>query len=409
VITDDEVTRLFEEADPARGGDDTGSFLETAGRLHVVGTMSIDGKPTETLRTVTATRRHRWRTITGVAAAILLIAVGAVVVVARNDPPLETSVAANAGASAEKAEEVARGFLDAYGAFDADRAMTFLTEHAVAAEWRTPAKFRLELMLLQASGWKQTISHPYTAAHAGDVPPPPPGRDGCEPYNFGADKKELAAGRLTVRCTYTYHGLRSDAIERGPYEGAYWAIIVDKGRIVSAENRIDTGLDGFDDEMWRPFRRWVSSAYPQDAAAMYQGNNRSGWKRSEESVRLWDQHTREFVAIGAPYIARAEAICAAAHDRLETTSDPPPTGPFDANVDAYEAYDAMSARILEEALAELRAVPPPEAFRVQFQQAYALGDNLVGLLRNEPGDALDVHAFGAQPGLGQCRMLIQGG
>ena len=256
-------------------------------------------------------------------------------------------------------------------------------------------------MLLQASGWKQTIRDP-------TMPEPRPGSDGCDASDFY--EKKLAPGRLIVYCTYGYHGLRSDAIGRGPYGDAYWAIVVDKGRIVSAENRIDTGRSFFDPEMTQPFRRWVSSAYPQDATAMYQDGDRSDWKRSVESVRLWEQHTREYVAIAAPYIARAEAICIAAHDRLDATFVPPPTGPFEANIDAYKAYDAMSARVLEEALAELRAVPPPEAFRALFEQAYGLGDQLVGLLRGAQGDIQGaVHAYGHQPGLHECRMLILGG
>jgi hypothetical protein len=206
-----------------------------------------------------------------------------------------------------------------------------------------------------------------------------------------------------------YHELRSDAIGRGPYE-AYWAILIDKGRIVSAENRRPK-RNAFDGNVWQPFRRWVSSAYPQDAAAMYQGNSGAEWKRTEQSVRLWDQHTREYVAIGAPYIARADAICTAARDRLETTFGPPPTGPVDTNVDAYEAYGAMAARVLEEALAELRAVPPPDAFRAEWERAYALGDQLVRELRAETtgGEPGVLHAFGGQPGLHECRMLILGG
>ena len=346
-------------------------------------------------------RRSRHRIAVAAAAAVLLVAVGAVVGVTRNDPAPAILVAAT-GTRAEAAEEVARGFLDAYGAFDADRAMNFLTERAVAAEWGSPAEFRLELELLQASGWKQTIRDQ-------TMPEPPPGSDGCDAY-----KKQSAPGRLIVYCTYGYSALRSDAIGRGPYGDVYWAFVVDNGRIVSAENRIDKARDIFPDQMWEPFRRWVSSAYPQDAAAMYQDTNRSdwNWKRSAESVRLWDQHTREYVAIGAPYIARAEAICTAAHARLKDTLGP---YPINANVDAHAAYEAMAAPFLEEALTELRAVPPPEAFRDQFEQAYALGDQFVRLLRGQapaggPGSNWrDVrHALGGQPGLSECTFNLPG-
>jgi hypothetical protein len=145
VITDDEVMRIFERADPARGEDDPISILETDRDLRVVWPGHIDELPTEIVATPTPTT-HRWRTITGVAAAVVLIAVGVVVGVLKDDPSPEPQVAARVGAraegaSAEEAEELARGFLDAYGAFDAERPLTLLTERAVAAEWGTPAAF----------------------------------------------------------------------------------------------------------------------------------------------------------------------------------------------------------------------------------------------------------------------------
>ena len=74
----------------------------------------------------------------------------------------------------------------------------------------------------------------------------------------------------------------------------------------------------------------------------------------------------------------------------------------------------MTAAFLEEALTELRAVPPPEAFRVQFEGAYALGDQFVGLLRGEepadPGASwVSVrHALGGQPGLSECTFNLPG-
>ena len=365
-------------------------------------------KATEVLPAAPPERRP-WRTLARVAAAVPLFLAGTIAVFPRDDQPHRPQVAPKARASAE---EIARGFLDAYSSFDAERAMTFLTRRALDAEWGTPAKLRLQLRFLQATGWRQTILDPYTVAHAGDVPPPPPGSDGCEVYDFATgDNEKAAPGRLTVHCQYTYFGLRSDEIGRGPYYDSYWAIVVDKGRIASVENRKPRRqLDMFDLQVGRPFRRWVSAAYPHDAAAMYQDADRSAWKRTEASIRLWDQHTREYVAAGVPYIARADAICAAAHDRLEATFGPLPTGSVDANLDAYEAYRAATARVLEDALAELRAVPPPDAFRAEWESAYALGDRVVRDLRGETTVSQDeLHVFGSQPGLHQCYPGVLGG
>ena len=138
---------------------------------------------------------------------------------------------------------------------------------------------------------------------------------------------------------------------------------------------------------------------------MYEDVDRSEWTRSDESVRLWEQHTREYAAAGAAYIARAEAICTAAHDRLEAMFGPPPQpGPFGS--DAWQAYFAMSARVLEVVLPELRAVPPPEAFLEEFGRACAAGDRLVAQLR-EGGVAAafaleDQGWFATHPGLREC-------
>ena len=47
-------------------------------------------------------------------------------------------------------EEFARGFVEAWAAFDADRALSYLSEDAVAAEWGTEEELRLWLSLLDA-------------------------------------------------------------------------------------------------------------------------------------------------------------------------------------------------------------------------------------------------------------------
>jgi hypothetical protein len=47
--------------------------------------------------------------------------------------------------------------------------------------------------------------------------------------------------------------------------------------------------------MWEPFEAWVSEAYPDDATAMYEDETHTGVQLSEESVRLWRRHVREYV------------------------------------------------------------------------------------------------------------------
>ncbi len=44
--------------------------------------------------------------------------------------------------------------------------------------------------------------------------------------------------------------------------------------------------------MWEPFDAWVSEVYPDDATGT---KTRTGVRLSEESVRLWKLHVRDYV------------------------------------------------------------------------------------------------------------------
>jgi hypothetical protein len=49
--------------------------------------------------------------------------------------------------------------------------------------------------------------------------------------------------------------------------------------------------------MWEPFAGWVSKAHPEDAAVMYTDGTYSLARLTEESIRLWDQRSREYVKV----------------------------------------------------------------------------------------------------------------
>ena len=46
--------------------------------------------------------------------------------------------------------------------------------------------------------------------------------------------------------------------------------------------------------MWEPFADWVSTNYPDDVAVMYQPNF-SDYRLTPRSIRVWEQHSREYV------------------------------------------------------------------------------------------------------------------
>jgi hypothetical protein len=177
----------------------------------------------------------------------------------------------------QTAQEVATGFLDAYGAYDADRAIGYLANDADIKALMTEVgaqdvdgtvkEFRLLLSYLQAMGYTQIL-------------------DPCEELGSSA------AG-TSLRCSFDFHALRSDEIELGPFGGSYFDLTVLDGRIVRASKFFAT--EGFSVEVWEPFAAFVSTAYPEDAAVMYVDDTYSEVRLTEASIRLWDEHTRGYV------------------------------------------------------------------------------------------------------------------
>jgi hypothetical protein len=229
----------------------------------------IDGKePDVTMEQTDLMTRGRparlsRRLLTGLAAAFALLAIGAVVVVQSRDeaPP--------------KAEEVATDFLQAYGALDAEQAITYLADDAdvsqmiaaVGASGGTVDDFRLLVSFLEAEGYEQTLSS-------------------CE-------ELDSSASGTDVHCTFDFHAIRSDEIGRGPFSGSYFDLTVREGKVVRASTFWE--ITEFSPQMWEPFASWVSKTHRQDAAVMYEDETYSGVRLTEESIRLWDRHTRGYV------------------------------------------------------------------------------------------------------------------
>ena len=199
------------------------------------------------------------------AAALALIIVGAAVVYQSRDD----------GATGHPPAEVATNFVEAYGAFDAEQAITYLADDAdittligsVGAQGveGTLQEFRLLVSLAEATGYKQTL--------------------------ISCEELGSTGSGITVRCTSDYHNFRSDEIGRGPFSTVSFDLTVRDGEIVRAQQ--DFGVEEFSTQMWDPFARWVSEAYPVDATVMYEDGG-GGMRLTEESIRLWERHTRDY-------------------------------------------------------------------------------------------------------------------
>ena len=175
-----------------------------------------------------------------------------------------------------KAQEVATSFVEAFGAFDADRAISYLADDAdirplmievgIQDAEGTLDEFRLLISMEQAAGSKLTL-------------------DSCQ-------EMESSASATEVRCTFDVHSLGSDEIGLGPYSGNYFALTVSDGEIVRASQYRD--YSEIFTQLWQPFSTWVATNYPDDVEVMYQIGGH-GERLTSESIRLWERHIREYV------------------------------------------------------------------------------------------------------------------
>jgi len=202
-----------------------------------------------------------------VAAAIGL---AAVVLLLANRPAEDVKTPATAPTTRNPidpaATEIATDFARAVGAFDADRALTYLAESADVPEGLPPEDLPLLISLYEAMGYEQML-------------------DPCRVTGTSASGTQ-------VRCPFDFHNIRSDEIGRGPYHGSYWDITVTDGAISYAHQ--DWEIETFSPEMWEPFADWVRETSRKDFDVMYVdvGTN---FRVTDESVRLWEKHSKRYV------------------------------------------------------------------------------------------------------------------
>jgi hypothetical protein len=204
------------------------------------------------------------------AAAVLLIALIVVLVQSRDDAPATAKAPVVAETPENtvnaRAEEVATNFLEAYGAFDVERAMTYLADDATIASMGADDDPRLLMSWLEATGYQQMLGS-------------------CEQVGNSASG--------SIRCPFEFHALRSGEIGRGPFGGGSFDLVVRDGKVVHVSQGWE--IEKFSPQMWEPFATWVSKAHAKDAAVMYLDENLTAVRLSEESIRLWERNTQRYV------------------------------------------------------------------------------------------------------------------
>ena len=220
-------------------------------------------------------RQHRWsggKRIGALAAAAVGLAVitALLIIQSRDEAPATDQTPVAAGAQENtvnaRAEKVATGFVEAYGAFDVEQAMTYLADDATIAVLGAQDDLRLLSSWLEATGYQQIV-------------------DPCEGVGNSASG--------SIRCAFAFHALRSGELGRGPFGGSSFDLVVRDGKIVHASQ--DWEIEKFSPQVWEPFANWVSTVHPKDAAVMYQDDSHSGVRLTEESIRLWELRTLEYV------------------------------------------------------------------------------------------------------------------
>jgi hypothetical protein len=204
-----------------------------------------------------------------VAAAIVVVAVAVIIgTQGGQDTTTPATPPTTVDPSEKTAEDVATDFYNAFYSSNEDQAVSMLADDADVSGWGLDGtrEFRLLMRFTEATGFRHIL-------------------DSCE---------ETITGSFgtVVRCTWDFHGIRSDEIGRGPYSGSYDEVTVRDGEIVDVFSHIE--IAKFGPQMWEPFADWVSTNYPEDVAVMYESDF-SDYQLTGESIRLWEQHTREYV------------------------------------------------------------------------------------------------------------------
>ena len=218
-------------------------------------------------------RTARNRKISALAMVAMVFAVTAAVILASLGP------APRSVGTTPTPMEVARRFVDSLGSARGDEALSYLAERAdvsrfVASIGSTelggPPGLRLAVSYLSAVGYEQTDPS-------------------CVETSTGPSG-------ASIHCEFDIHLLRSDEIGVGPFGPAALDIRVVDGRIVDVSELSFDELEAFSPQVWEPFASWVTSRYPEYAAAMYADDAHASPRLTQRTIWLWERLTRDWAA-----------------------------------------------------------------------------------------------------------------
>jgi hypothetical protein len=193
----------------------------------------------------------------GIAAAVVLV-VGGLVLFQMTDQeevaqstPLETGTA----------------FVEAYAAFDAETVESMLAEGAEVLPWEAfnPRDWETDLRYLEAAGFELILGE-------------------CRELPGGTDE-------VRVNCDYQAHGLGSDRIGEGPFDGHKFRLVIADGLVVSSDMGFD--FSEFSGAMWYPLQEWIQENHAQDYPVLYVHEGLS--RQTDEAIALWGERVDDYV------------------------------------------------------------------------------------------------------------------
>lgn len=290
----------------------------------------------------------------------------------------------------DQAVTVAAEFVDAVSRFDADAAISYLTNDASVQgdeiDYHAPdaaAQLRLTLAHYRATGYKQIINR-------------------CVQVG-------TSTVGISVSCAFDLQAMKSDEIGLGPYTGNYWRLTVRDGKIASAQQAIAIETNNFAEQVAAPFATWMSINHSEDVLTMYVDDTMSAERFTEDSNRLWEQRTAEYVAMVkqnpaarldqpevAAYVAKLDSICGAAQAKVKNEIKAIPHQNRPAVIKAWQ-------RIMRETMPQLRAAPLPKAVYWPYEgRAFPLMQKFYTYSNNaQPPESL-ARQIQQIPGLNKC-------
>ncbi len=260
MISDDDVMRLFEQADPARRPDRANDHVTGAGYLTALQQQrSIDMTITETPQTEAQSSRPRHWAFIGAAAAVAALVIGLVAAVARdNEPPAPADPPPTAPITSPSEVEIAEQFYAALNDRDLATLQTLMGDDGVYDG--IPAEdMPAHLTALEAWDWTWD-------------------EIACEPADAGVRCEIAARNRLTELTGTELSGSSLVTMTDGT---------IDRVNV----DQLD--FSDYSPNAFMPFETWLRDNHPDDYQTISGEND--WFRQTTESAALLDQHLTEYV------------------------------------------------------------------------------------------------------------------